>query len=202
MDPNKLIREEVEKTIRELGGNDTIPMVGVHILSEIMFCPRAGVLALESRTEDVGLDFVPAPALGGLPLHEVDKLTFALDLARQELMRTALFPGGAICAGGLAYLAEGLVLGMALGCGAAIFWPALRTRYADYCLLKHRLKLAEFARERSPIGTSRPSKRSIGGNSKRLALNRSRKSSHFLILNCGSPASLGAFYKKARFTFP
>ena len=150
MDPNKLIRDEVEKTIRELSGNDTVPTVGVHILSEIMFCPRAGVLALESRAEDVGLDFVPAPALGGLPLHEVDKLTFALDLARQELKRSALFPAGAICAGGLAYLAEGLVLGLALGSGAAIFWPALRARYADYCLLKHRLKLAEFARRKEP----------------------------------------------------
>ncbi len=51
-------------------GADT-PQIGVHVLTEFVFCPRAGVVASEQERDDPGEDLFAAPRLDFLPDYSV-----------------------------------------------------------------------------------------------------------------------------------
>src|SRR5690606_31241947 len=54
--------------------DSTAPRMGVHTISEILFCKRAGLLVIDQKSNDEGSEFEPAPALGGLPTHDVEAI--------------------------------------------------------------------------------------------------------------------------------
>lgn len=51
----------------ELSAHDGTPWIGVHVLTEFIFCPRAGVIAFEEQRTDPGEDLDRAPRLDYLP---------------------------------------------------------------------------------------------------------------------------------------
>ncbi len=55
------------------------PFVGVHTLSEFVYCPRAGIISAESTHDDPGCEFQQAPSLGGLPMHDLDQIRNAIE---------------------------------------------------------------------------------------------------------------------------
>ena len=63
---------------RQLAADNGTPWVGVHVLTEFMFCPRAGVIAFEEQRDDPGEDLDRAPRLDYLPDFEVRLIEAAL----------------------------------------------------------------------------------------------------------------------------
>lgn len=45
--------EAIEKCASELADNDA-PRVGVHVMSEFIYCPRAGIVTVDQQREDTG----------------------------------------------------------------------------------------------------------------------------------------------------
>ncbi len=76
--------ETVIRLTRELTDNEALPM-GVHTLSEFIYCPRAGAISAESGQEDTGSEMARAPALGGLPWHDQDKIEKAIEQLLHEI---------------------------------------------------------------------------------------------------------------------
>jgi hypothetical protein len=58
--------------------DDAAPWLGVHTMSEFIFCELAGIIAAEQSGADSGVEPEKAPALGGLPTHDLQKLQEAM----------------------------------------------------------------------------------------------------------------------------
>ena len=57
------------------------PQIGVHVLTEFVFCPRAGVVAFEQERDDSGQDIDTPPRLDFLP-------DFSVRLIEDTLQKT------------------------------------------------------------------------------------------------------------------
>lgn len=64
---------------------DTDPTVGVHVLSEFVFCPRAGLLAFETEEPDTGEELERAPNLDYLPDFSILEIHAGLQQAWNAL---------------------------------------------------------------------------------------------------------------------
>jgi hypothetical protein len=62
----------------ELAAHDATPWIGVHVMTEFVFCPRAGLIAFEERCVDPGEELGRAPRLDYLPDFEVGMIEAAL----------------------------------------------------------------------------------------------------------------------------
>lgn len=62
----------------DMAAQDTTPWIGVHVLTECMFCPRAGVIAFEQKRIDSGEDIDGAPRLDYLPDFQIELIETAL----------------------------------------------------------------------------------------------------------------------------
>lgn len=78
-------KRKVIETTRQLTQDHDPPQVGVHTLSEYIFCKRAGLLTMEQSHDDLGGDFIPAPALGGIQLFEPDFIAAQLEQHTEKL---------------------------------------------------------------------------------------------------------------------
>ncbi len=76
--------ETVTRLSRELADSEA-PSMGVHTLSEFIYCPRAGAVSDGSRQEDTGTELPRAPALGGLPWHDKDQIEQAIEQLLHEI---------------------------------------------------------------------------------------------------------------------
>lgn len=74
--------ETVARLSRELADSEAPPL-GVHTLSEFIYCPRAGAISAESGQDDTGSEL--PPALGGLPWHDQDKIEKAIEQLLHEI---------------------------------------------------------------------------------------------------------------------
>lgn len=63
------------------------PWIGVHVLSEFVFCPRAGVLTFEMGVEDTGEERDHVPPLDYLPDFELELIEERLQHAWQQVAR-------------------------------------------------------------------------------------------------------------------
>ena len=61
-----------------MAAQDTTPWIGVHVLTEFVFCPRAGVIAFEQRRIDTGEEIDGSPRLDYLPDFEIELIEVAL----------------------------------------------------------------------------------------------------------------------------
>jgi hypothetical protein len=103
------------------------PWIGVHVLTEFIFCPRAGVVAYEQRGEDQGVVELQGPALEYVPtLFELRDIEARLE---SELHRLGLYAAGLVC--GLV-LVSSLALFVDSGCWmlllglCGVAYPAMR----------------------------------------------------------------------------
>jgi len=130
--------------------DENAPRMGVHTLSEFVYCPRAGIISADSTQEDTGSELLRAPALGGLPTHDLDRIEAAMAVILEQLK----FPIGWNLGLWLVTLFVSLASTPLL---LAIFVPALFfsgrwliRMLADYHLLQKRLRIAERAAKHEP----------------------------------------------------
>jgi len=65
------------------------PVIGVHVLTEFVFCPRAGLCAYEARGEDLG-DEILAPSVDYLPRYDLHQMEDALQEVKRRIWGLAL----------------------------------------------------------------------------------------------------------------
>jgi hypothetical protein len=65
--------------------DETAPQMGVHTLSEFVYCRSAGIISVDSKQDDTGSELPRAPALGGLPTHDLDRIQAAIEVILQQL---------------------------------------------------------------------------------------------------------------------
>lgn len=137
------VSELVPRLVDELT-DETAPMMGVHTMSEFMYCPRAGIITVDQSCEDTGSEFIPAPALGGIPMHDLDRLQRLFTQARKvaklrsALMIVTMFgiEAAARFFGGIGY--TGLLL-------VWLQFGSLNAAWQQLLALKRRLQVAERA---------------------------------------------------------
>ncbi len=149
------LAEAVRRLAAELADPDA-PRLGVHVMSEFMYCPRAGIVSFDQAEEDHGSESPKAPALGGLPTHDIDVIRSRLEYYGEWILYAAfgnLAPGLATVAflwwtsGGLIAIIGGLALATLL-----LRWKKnpLRTALTKYYTLRRRLADAEVAAVSEP----------------------------------------------------
>lgn len=149
MDSPAWFSDTVQGLSQELADADA-PYLGAHVMSEFIFCPRAGIISVDQREDDTGCEGDDVPMLGGLPMHDVDSIRAALDRIRQELKLPITWSAG---------LAVMLLLGL-LTIGWVVlpfFVPpfyftgcVLRDKRRKYVTLRSRLREAETAAVQEP----------------------------------------------------
>lgn len=147
------LKPEVQQALDALSGDEHAPELGVHVMSEFMFCHRAGIIAYESDPADSGCDFEAAPALGGIPMYEIDAMEKRLEELEEALRTDQLWLGG-LLAVALAFTIYDVRLALLyLPCLAVLIWtqrgdwlPVLQAQR----VLKPRLREARAALKREP----------------------------------------------------
>lgn len=75
---------------KKLTADAGTPWIGVHVITEFMFCPRAGLIAYELRQEDDGEDedyIEQRPDLTYLPCYDLSKIEARLNFLAEEIKR-------------------------------------------------------------------------------------------------------------------
>lgn len=72
------------------------PWIGIHVLSEFVFCPRAGVLSFELGSEETGEERDRVPPLDYLPDFELELIEERLQQEWQSVGRLLLGGIGAL----------------------------------------------------------------------------------------------------------
>ena len=75
---------------KKLAADAGTPWIGVHVITEFMFCPRAGLIAYELRQEDDGEDedyLEQRPDLTYLPCYDLSKIEERLNFLVEEVKR-------------------------------------------------------------------------------------------------------------------
>ncbi|MEZ6131301.1 MAG: hypothetical protein R3C59_21710 [Planctomycetaceae bacterium] len=100
----KHMKPHILESLTVLSKDNSPPELGVHVMSEFLFCPRAGIIAYETRQGDTGADFEAAPALGGIPMFEIDQIERDLEVRSRELKQLSIAVGGFVGGAGLVYV--------------------------------------------------------------------------------------------------
>lgn len=119
------------------------PHLGVHVLTEFMFCHRAGILAYEERRDDPGQELDAPPRLDYLPDFSVREIQDALQRTWTRIWAAALFSaviGGLVVPPLLALNRVLTVVGLVILARPAFRW--LARRFHDVIILQRRLRAA------------------------------------------------------------
>jgi len=148
------LKPEIRKTLKALSGDHGMEALSAHVMSQFIFCERAGIIAYESNQEDSGSEFEPAPALGGLPLYDVDLIKQRLERLEMQLRNDAVYVFGftLFCLVVMRFHFEaGLVL-LASFASLGLWWygSAILDDVDAYWKLKRRLRTAEAAKVQEP----------------------------------------------------
>lgn len=134
--------------------DENAPRLGVHTMSEFMFCQLAGVISVDQQGEDSGSEMNKAPALGGLPTHDLPIIRNQLEKLSDEIkLPVALNLGLIMFVIGMVVIGEliGLVLLVPLYVSLRWNWQL----FERYAALKKRLWIAEHAEKKEPNWTLR-----------------------------------------------
>ena len=148
MDSPLWFPEAIEKCANELADNDA-PRVGVHVMSEFIYCPRAGIVTVDQQKEDTGCEAEVAPALGGLPTHDLNSIHKMLQALREQLAASCVLTGVSAAVVLLGFFAWGFP-SLLLLIGTYYAAISLKGLLRDYDILRRRLKEAEVAAIKEP----------------------------------------------------
>ncbi len=98
------MKPHIRETLAVLSKDKNAPELGVHVMSEFLFCPRAGIITYESHQVDTGADFEPAPALGGIPMFDIDRIQRKLEIQTRQIKQLSTVIGGVVGGTVLVYL--------------------------------------------------------------------------------------------------
>lgn len=126
------------------------PPLGVHVMSEFMYCPRAGIIAIDQQQEDNGCEAGVAPSLGGLPTHELHLIEKALQEYRQQLAYSVALNAAVLLFALFAFLSSWGVVALLMLAGMYLPARSLYGLLRDYDILRQRLREAQTAAIREP----------------------------------------------------
>lgn len=157
---NQVLNESrISRAQQTFGEDSDAESIGVHVMSEFVYCSRAGTLAYESGLDDTGSDLVAAPALGGIPSFDIDEIQAELEQLTDSLKHLlTLFLSLAIVLTLIAVFdrtiaavtSTSVVFGMVIS-GRLYWW----SQVAAYFRNKHRLKEAKEADPLEPDWSER-----------------------------------------------
>lgn len=129
-----------------MAATSNTPQIGVHVLTEFVFCPRAGVIAFEEERDDPGEDMLESPRLDYLPDFSVRLIEEALQNTWNRIWRTLTFasPMGLVIFGVHMFGHSQLAVVLAIGLGGWLLywlWQQLRV----VVLLQRKLRAAATA---------------------------------------------------------
>ena len=84
------LKAQIVEAKKHLSCDKETPEMGVHVMSEYIYCARAGIIATESSQQDSGMERIPAPALGGIQLFDVDNIEANLEAVSTSLRQSGL----------------------------------------------------------------------------------------------------------------
>jgi len=122
------------------------PVLGVHTMSEFIFCPLAGAISSEQLDTDRGSELIPT--LGGLPTHDIDRIRERMEHLSHALKVSCVWSLGTILLFTLMLLIFG-DWGVFFVVPIAIALSRCLRQFFDYRVLRRRLRLAERAVESS-----------------------------------------------------
>ena len=130
--------------------DETASVIGVHTLSEFVYCKRAGQISADSRQDDTGSEMPLAPALGGLPTHDLDMIYAELHSLREQMKYPIAWNLGLWLAATLLGILFTPLLLLALL--PALYFSAkwLYVMLRKHQSLKARLRIAQRAAEKEP----------------------------------------------------
>ena len=150
---DSFLKPDVQHTLDVLSFDDSAPELRVHVMSEFMFCPRAGIIAFETDPVDSGCEFEAAPALGGLPLFELDAMEKRLEELEESIRRGQLLLCGVLATALILSMSD---IGLSLivlagsaaiaGLGHSAWLPVLQ----NHRVLKRQIREARAAKPRQP----------------------------------------------------
>ena len=128
----------------------TDAMLGVHVLTEFIFCPRAGLLTWERRNDDDGEDAERPPRLDYVPDYFLREITEELQAVTQRVWKFATWvPVGIVILSVIGSTISWLLAAMLLASCSVLmrrFWIDVR----NMSLLSFRRSLAENATGAEP----------------------------------------------------
>lgn len=134
--------------------DDGAPWIGVHVLAEFIFCPRAGLIAFEQRRSDPGQELGDSPRLDYLPDFEVHIIEAAIQKTWNQIWAVVTWTLPAVLAVSVAtYLGDWRVRLLLL---AGSVWAVRRlvrwlvARWRDVAELSRRLQAARAATPAAP----------------------------------------------------
>jgi len=128
--------------------------VGVHVLSEFIFCRRAGLIEYESRHEDSGVEDEALPRLDYLPDFSIDMIEWHIQKEWSDIWRMLTFCLPVVATIGiLGHIVHRMIW---IGLAVVICWmlPVIFRRLQRVAGLAAQLRAAENATPNEPIADS------------------------------------------------
>lgn len=147
--PTDSLLDTVSRLSRELN-DDMAPQMGVHTLSEFVYCRRAGVISEDSRSDDPGSELPRSPALGGLPTHDLDRIEEAMEQIAGQLKYPVGFAVVLLLSAVVVYWNFTLLPAVAFVPVLVITGRWLFRLLKDYWSLRKSLRLAERSAIKEP----------------------------------------------------
>lgn len=145
---------ELRSGLASLVAKDQTPHLGVHVLTEFVFCSRAGIVAHETQRDDPGQDLDAVRRLDYLPDFSVREIQDALQQTWSRIWRGLALR---IAVGIMVFLvALPNYWFLAIGVVSITVRPALRwlwSRFCDVATLQKRLRAAIDAQPDAPDAT-------------------------------------------------
>lgn len=126
------------------------PPLGVHVLSEFMYCPRAGIIAIDQQQEDNGCEAAVAPSLGGLPVHDQHRIEKALKQYQEQVAYSIGLNAAVLILALIAFMSSWGALSLLMLAGMYLPAKSLHGLLKDYHTLRRRLHEAQCAAVREP----------------------------------------------------
>lgn len=135
---------------KDLAAGDATPWIGVHVLAEFVFCPRAGLIALEEKRVDLGEDLERAPRLDYLPEFEVEMIEAELQRVWSGIWLHLTWTLPVVLALGIAGFLFDLRLWLIIILLGSWIFQRLRHRFGQVVVLSRRLRAANEAVPNQP----------------------------------------------------
>ena len=126
-----------------------LPWVGVHVVTQFVFCPRAGMLAYEEGRTDDGSDLDRPPKLDHMPDYLPEIIEEKLDGVRRDLWAFATYASLWVMLLALIAFVHPVLVVM-LFAASLVFVPSVYRLVRNYLLLRHQKLLALGAKGRAP----------------------------------------------------
>jgi hypothetical protein len=133
-----------------MAAEESTPWIGVHVLTECIFCPRAGLIAFEQKQIDSGQDIDGAPRLDYLPDFGIEEIEAALQKTWSQIWALATWASPVALMAWIAMRVVGWWMWLIFLPWAVWFVRKLLLLFRDVVKLSASLRAAQAAATKEP----------------------------------------------------